>query len=672
MAELTAGSEFAGHRIEALTGRGGMGVVYRAVHVALDRTVALKVIAPALVEDPAARQRFLRESKLAASIDHPNVIPIYYTGDEEGVAYIAMRFVQGRDLRSLVREQGGLEPARAARIIAQVGAALDAAHAAGLVHRDVKPANVLLGPQDHAYLSDFGLSKHAISVDGETRSGHWVGTLDYVAPEQIRGERLDARADVYALGGVLYFALTGQAPFPHEGDEAKLWAQLTEPPPRATDSVPGLAPEFDAVIARGLAKRPDDRYPSAGDLGRAALAAAGLHAPDTHERAVGVGAAAPEETPTESASARDAVLRSEALTQVEQPPHRQGRSRRAVLAAGLGAVVAAGVAAFALTTGGGEGGAETDPTATPPASATATASPAKPTAETVARVGGRPNSIVVGKGRVFVTTFYDEHVTMLDERTGKRRARRPVVGVGGRDTALGFGALWVATSRGTAIAKFDPATGKQLARIPMADRPQTLAIGRAAVWVGMSALDGSSTLTPGTPDSLAAIDPKTNEVTHTYPMPGGVRSLVATPRALWIVNRGYPTVSRFDPASGKLTKRVALSANALGGATYADGDVWVVLPLEDTVVRIDDKTGKKVSIGVGRHPTGIAAHGKQVWVTSFIDHTLWRIDPRKSRPVGKPIDVPLNPYALAVTDDSVWLTAVGRGEIARVRFTTPG
>ena len=531
---------------------------------------------------------------------------------------------------------------------------------------------MLLDPTGHVYLSDFGLSKHAVSIDGETRSGHWVGTLDYVAPEQIRGERLDARADVYALGGVLYFALTGHAPFPREGDEAKLWAQLTEPPPRATDSVPGLAPEFDAVIARGLAKRPDDRYPSAGDLGRAALAAAGLEAPHLRERAVGVGAAAPEETPTESASARDAVLRSEALTEVERPPERPRRRRRAALATGLGALVAVGVGGVVLSATGGQGEGGSDPTATPQASATATATPAKPTVETVARVGRRPNSIALGRGTVFATNFYDRHVTMLDERTGKRRGKRPEVGVGARDSALGFGALWVAVSRGAAVAKLDPATGKQLARIATPHRPQALAIGRDAVWVGMSALDGSSKLTPGTPDSLARIDPKTNMVTRTYPMKAGVRSLVATRRGIWIVNRGYATVSRFDPAAGKLDKRVDLIASALGGATYAAGDVWVVLPDEDTVVRVDDKTGRKVSIGVGRHPTGIAARGKQIWVTSFIDHTLTRIDPKTNRTVGKPVQVPVNPYALAVTDDSVWLTAVGRGQIARVRLRGAG
>src|SRR5215210_3186620 len=213
MAEMAPGSVFAGHRIETVAGRGGMGVVYRATQLALDRTVALKVIAPGLIEDDSMRSRFVRESKVAASIDHPNVIPIYYAGEEDGVAYIAMRYVRGDDLRSLVRTEGALEPRRAASIVAQVGTALDAAHGAGLVHRDVKPGNVLLGAGDHVYLTDFGLSKHAVSVGGETRSGHWVGTLDYVAPEQIRGERLDARADVYALGCLLLFALTGCPPY---------------------------------------------------------------------------------------------------------------------------------------------------------------------------------------------------------------------------------------------------------------------------------------------------------------------------------------------------------------------------------------------------------------------------------------------------------------------------
>src|SRR3954451_4994512 len=235
MSELEPGSVFAGHRIEAVAGRGGMGVVYRATQLALDRTVALKVIAPGLLEDQNVRSRFVRESKVATSIDHPNVITVYYAGDENGIAYIAMRYVPGDDVRSLVRREGRLAHAGAARIVAQLASALDEAHAAGLVHRDIKPANVLLTVEDHVYLTDFGLTKHALSVAGSTKPGHWVGTLDYVAPEQIRGERIDARADVYALGCLLFFALTGVVPFERDGDEAKLWAHLNDPPPKPSE-----------------------------------------------------------------------------------------------------------------------------------------------------------------------------------------------------------------------------------------------------------------------------------------------------------------------------------------------------------------------------------------------------------------------------------------------------
>src|SRR6188768_2375398 len=248
MGELEPGTVFAGHRIEMVAGRGGMGVVYKATQLALDRTIALKVIAAGLLEDQTVRARFVRESKVAASIDHPNVIPIYYAGEEDGIAYIAMRYVSGDDIRSLVRREGPLEPERAARIVAQVGSALDAAHAAGLVHRDIKPANVLLGPEEHVYLTDFGLTKHTLSIAGSTKPGHWVGTLDYVAPEQIRGERVDARADIYALGCVLYYALTGHIPFEREGDEAKLWAHLSEDPPKPSERVSRLCPELDDVV----------------------------------------------------------------------------------------------------------------------------------------------------------------------------------------------------------------------------------------------------------------------------------------------------------------------------------------------------------------------------------------------------------------------------------------
>src|SRR4051812_32165476 len=271
-----------------------MGVVYLAEQVRLRRPVALKLIVPDLAEDEDFRRRFERESQLAASLDHPNVIPVYEAGEGEGTLYISMRFVEGQDLRQMIRAEGRLDAARAAWLVAQMAAALDAAHAKGLVHRDVKPVNVMVtGPagSEHAYLTDFGLTKHVSSASGLTHTGQWVGTLDYVAPEQISGGALDARVDVYSLGCVLFEALTGRVPYPKDSDVAKMYAHLNEPPEPVSTLVPGLPPALDAVIERALAKVPEERYPSAGDLGRAALAAADGKSNTVPERSVAAGAA---------------------------------------------------------------------------------------------------------------------------------------------------------------------------------------------------------------------------------------------------------------------------------------------------------------------------------------------------------------------------------------------
>src|SRR5690349_5649784 len=273
MADLDVGSEFAGCRIEGVLGRGGMGVIYRATELRLGREVALKLIATEQASDPDVRERFEREARLTASIEHPNVVPVYAAGEEDGHLYLIMRYVPGTDLHHLLRQEGRLAPARAASIVAQVAEALDAAHASGLVHRDVKPANVLIGGE-HAYLSDFGITRVQASDTRITDSGNWVGTVDFMSPEHLRGEPTDARADVYALGCVLYTALTGTPPYRRGTVPATITAHLHEPPPRPSMEAPGVPEAFDAVIARALAKDPADRYPSAGDLGRAARAAA--------------------------------------------------------------------------------------------------------------------------------------------------------------------------------------------------------------------------------------------------------------------------------------------------------------------------------------------------------------------------------------------------------------
>jgi serine/threonine-protein kinase len=273
--EFSVGSQIAGYRLEEQIGRGGMAVVYRAYDARLDRRVALKILAPGLALDEGFRRRFIRESRAAAAVDHPHIIPVFGAGEASGVLFIAMRFVQGRDVGTLIDRTGPLPPARAADIIAQVASALDAAHARGLVHRDVKPANMLLDDaagedrQDHVYLSDFGLSKHSLSQTGITSQGQVVGTLDYIAPEQIEGRAVDGRTDLYALACAAFELMSGAPPFKRDGGLAVVWAQLSEPPPPLTARRAGLPSAVDDVLARAMAKSPADRYQRCGEFAAA-------------------------------------------------------------------------------------------------------------------------------------------------------------------------------------------------------------------------------------------------------------------------------------------------------------------------------------------------------------------------------------------------------------------
>lgn len=292
---LTTDTSFVGYVIEGVAGRGGMGVVYRAREAFPDRTVALKVISPQFADDADFRARFVRESNLAATIEHSNVLPIFRAGDEDGLLYLAMRYVEGTDLGALIADRGRLDPRHAVEIIVAICDALDAAHAKGLVHRDVKPANVLLarqGSKEHAYLTDFGIAKNTDATGGPTMTGSFMGTLDYAAPEQIRSGHVDARTDVYAAGCMLFHALTGRVPFPVDGAVARIYAHLTTAPP-SLESVDASFPAgLDAVIAKAMAKDPNDRYLSAGDLGRAAKTALDGNALTRAEHSVAVGEAA--------------------------------------------------------------------------------------------------------------------------------------------------------------------------------------------------------------------------------------------------------------------------------------------------------------------------------------------------------------------------------------------
>ena len=419
------GRELAGYRLEALLGRGGMGVVYRARDLALDRDVALKLLAPHLADDVSFRERFLRESRLAASLEHPNVVPIHDAGEIDGQLYIAMRLVDGTDLKQLLRE-GPLEPARAIHILEQVAGALDAAHARGLVHRDVKPSNVLLDQAEHAYLADFGLSRYLGEAGAALGAENSLGTIDYVAPEQIRGEGIDGRADVYALGCLLYECLAGKPPFRRASDAATLFAHLEDEPPSL--------PTLDRVLPRALAKEPSGRYQTCAELVGAAREALGIAEP------------------------------------------RRSRWPVAFAAVGL-AVIGATLLAFFLTRGDGAASAAQGGRLVriDPSSNRVTAS---------FPVGDGPQGVSVGRGRVWVASYRDSTLWQLDPKSGEGPTRFAAVGRP-YAVAIGDGAAYVAASgpgqfTGN-VSKFDAVTGDRAGGKEMI--ACSLASGTYGVWV---------------------------------------------------------------------------------------------------------------------------------------------------------------------------------------------
>ena len=398
--DVPIGSELLGFRIEKEIGRGGMGVVYLAEDTRLRRKVALKLLAPGLAQDGAFRERFLAESELAASLDHPNIVPIYEAGEADGRIFIAMRYVEGADLKALLC-QGPLDPAHTVAIVAQIASALDAAHARGLVHRDVKPSNVLLaeslaaGRPEHVYLADFGLTRRLSEPELLTQEPQLAGTIDYIAPEQIRGDAVDGRADLYSLGCLLYECLTGRPPYRHEQDLALLFAHLEQPPPTLTAEKHDLPNEIDGVIATALAKDPDDRYQTGDELAAAARDALGLGS-----------------------------------------PARRWWASPAILAAVAGvALVAIAVAGYVATQG------TPSAAALPGADALVRIDPKTNTVTKRFDVGREASDVAVGGGYVWVTNFSDSTVSRLDPESGEMqtiavpgkpvgRRGRPAVGRG--------------------------------------------------------------------------------------------------------------------------------------------------------------------------------------------------------------------------------------------------
>jgi serine/threonine-protein kinase len=370
------GSEFASYRIRGVLGRGGMSVVFRADNLRLGNEVALKVMSVELSEDDAFRERFVRESRLAASINHPNIIPIYDAGEEDGLLYIAMRFVEGADLKTLIRQAGPLSLRRAGDIVSQVARGLSVAHQRGLVHRDIKPANILTERAgaagetvDHAYLTDFGLMKHQFSRSGLTNTGQFLGTVDYVAPEQVEGRQTDHRADIYSLGCVLYECLTGTVPYPRDGEVAVLFAHVQDAVPRVTDSRPDLPSAVDEIVARAMAKLPERRYANATDISQDLTQTVGAsrysHAPPLPSeigprgRPTDVVAGPPAASPappaaTSAPSAPPGTVPGSDGERATPAPSMPARARQSLVVTGLAValLVALGVIGYQLLSGG--------------------------------------------------------------------------------------------------------------------------------------------------------------------------------------------------------------------------------------------------------------------------------------------------------------------------------
>jgi YVTN family beta-propeller protein len=616
--DLPIGSELLGYRIEGLLGRGGMGIVYLAEDLRLKRSVALKLLSPELAADERFRERLRTESELAASLDHPNIVPIYEVFEADSAVVISMRFVEGKDLKALLRN-GPLSSEHALSLVSQVASALDAAHARGLVHRDVKPSNVLIAPQaghegaDHAYLADFGLSKRLLEGnDGASRPDHLTGTVEYVAPEQIRGEEVDGRADVYSLGCLLYECLAGEPPYPHGSDTAVLFGHLQQEPP----TLPGL----ERALPKALAKTPDERYQTCREFVDAARLGLGLGA--------------------------------------RRPPWRRGR-----VALGGGALALAGILLAVLLTRGGSSVA---------AAATGRLiriDPAKNAATKTLAFGQDPSGIAVGAGRVWMTSLPDAVLWRIEPKTFETKrislgvtplgvAVKSGVAFGKPIAAAGGGGL-AFVAGGGGVTMVDPSSGQQTGTIRTGDAT-VIAGGSEGVWAVTGTVDRlvDTSYGVGKVEKKVAMTPAVPvDEAHAHDDEAGI---AVGEGSVWVLGDAVDRhLWRIDPIAGRVISVIALPF-APGGVAAGLGGVWVTAQLDDRLLRVDPETNQIVAtIRVGRAPWGVAVGGGAVWVANTLDGTVSRVDPGANRVVAT-IGVDASPSQIAVGGGSVWVAANAR------------
>jgi Protein kinase domain len=571
-----------------------MSVVYLAEDTRLKRKVALKVLASGLAADEGFRDRFLGESELAASLDHANVIPIYEAGESGGLLFIAMRYVDGSDLTRLL-EDGPLPPARALALAAQVAAALDAAHARGLVHGDVKPSNVLVDRADHAYLADFGLTRPA--HEAHAPQPGLQGTVDYVAPEQIEGREVDGRADAYSLGCLLHECLTGVPPFPHDSDVATLFAHLQTAPP-------GPHP-LEQVLPRALAKDPADRYASSSEMVEAARQAFGLAARQRRRWPLVAGAGGIAIVSavalvltlggSSPAPKRDALLRLDATSGriVGRFPAGDQLSAVATARGVTWATDSAGASLIRLQ----------------PPSSQAQAVPAQ----------GTPYG-VAADGRFVVTANGNNGtVAVFDAPSGRLRTIVHVSGSGLQavcDVAIEGSTGWATDCLNHRVVEFDAVSGRVLRTVrltPRTDDEATVdrlfagvAIGAGSVWVAGDALD----------PTLYRIERTSRLVRARIPVPAGTVAVAFGAGAVWLANQLTDEVIRVDPQRNRVTARIAVGREPLSLA-IGGGSVWTANALDESISRVAASgNGEPETLRLDATPVGISVAGNDVWVAT--------------------------------------------------------
>jgi len=601
-----------------------MGVVYRATHLGLDRPVALKVIARELAGDASFRERFLRESRLAARLDHPAVIPVFDSREVDGELIVAMRLVEGGDLRGLIDREGPLPPERATALLGQVAAALDAAHAAGIVHRDVKPHNVLV-EGDRAYLSDFGLAKAVDESAASTASV--VGTAAYMSPEQWRGEAVGPAADIYSLGCVLFEAVTGVVPY----------ARADADP----ESTPRLPQGLEGAIERATAPRPEDRFPTATALIGAASAAGSGERPTkvlspqarssfgpAHPARSTVG---PVDGPKDDHAAGTGPKDDRGVGGLSA---RLKRWRVLVAVVGL-VVLAALVAGVLLLTPGGGGPSVAAPVA----------------------IGKAPLRIAAGSEKIWVLSEPEGTLTRIDAESDEIEGAPIDLGVGVAAVAVGGGSVWVTDARTGQLLRVDDQTGTVTQRIEIGGRPGPVVYGGGRVWVADTAGAG-----------ITAVNAQGGRVVRRRLPPHVAPLRLATGAGgLWVSSAATGTVRRIDLGTFALGEPIPAGRRP-AGITVGDGLVWVADARSDTVTRVDPslQAVSGAPTPVGERPGGIDAGTSAVWVTVAGEDAVRRLELPSGEPEGGPIGVGPEPGAIAVGVTAVWVANDGDGTVTRI------